>query len=371
MKKTAYLLLCIVTMATSCDDMRDFEPKRETINTVENHNMFILSEGLFNLNNSTLALYDFEKKQLTTDFFLQQNKRGLGDTANSMIRYGNKLYIIVNVSSQVEVLDLTTGKVIEQIPMFDDNKVARQPRYALAHHGKVYVTSFDGTLAKIDTTTLHIEALVRCGRNPEGLCLANGKIYVANSGGLDFPNYDNTLSVIDIERMQEIRKIPIEINPYKVYSDTEGDVYVSSRGNYGDKAYAFQRIDSQIDTVIQNFEHLNVLNFTIKEDLAYLYSYDFSTQNSWIKVFDCKTEQVIDDHFIKGDVTIQTPYSIHTSPYNDNVYISDALSYTVWGDLYCFDKKGKFQYKLTEVGLNPNTVVFSNKLKKNNKKTKK
>lgn len=363
LKKIGYILLTsIIALTTSCDDMKDFEPTRTAINTTEKHNMLILSEGLFNLNNSTLALYDFEKQKLTTDFFLKKNKRGLGDTANSMIRYGNKIYIIVNVSSQIEVLDITTGKVVKQIPMFDQQKIARQPRYALAHNGKVYVTSFDGTLAKIDTTTLQIEDFAQCGRNPEGLCLANGKIYVANSGGLDFPNYDNTLSVIDVQQMKEIKKIPIAINPYKVYSDTEGDVYVSSRGNYGDKSYQFQRIDSQIDTVIQNFAYLNVLNFTIKNDIAYLYSYDFGTQSSWVKVFDCKTEKIIDENFIKDGVAIRTPYSIHTNPYNDNVYISDALSYTVWGDLYCFDKKGKLQYKLTEVGLNPNTVIFLDKI---------
>ena len=41
------------------------------------------------------------------------------------------------------------------------------------------------------------------------MAYANGNIYVANSGGLNFPNVDSTLSVIDVNSEIELMKIVI------------------------------------------------------------------------------------------------------------------------------------------------------------------
>ena len=49
--------------------------------------------------------YSFSNGTQTPDYFKKINKRGL-DTANDMAIYGSKLYVVVNVSSQIEVIDL-------------------------------------------------------------------------------------------------------------------------------------------------------------------------------------------------------------------------------------------------------------------------
>ena len=61
-------------------------------------------------------------------YFRALNHRGLGDTANDMDIYGSKLYVVVNVSSTVEVIDLQSGLSVKQIPMLTDNGSSRQPR---------------------------------------------------------------------------------------------------------------------------------------------------------------------------------------------------------------------------------------------------
>jgi len=235
--------------------------------------------------------------------------------------------------------------------------VARQPRYIDFHGGKAYVCSFDGTLAKIDTTTLQVEKLVNCGRNPDGICITNGKIYVSNSGGLNFPNYDNTVSVIDITSFQEIKKTIVGINPYKIASDSEGDVYVVTRGNYGNTAFQFHRISSETDEVVQDFDDFHLLNFTIQNDTAYMYHYDYNTGQNQIMTFDCKTETLTTDRFIADGTILTTPFGIDVNPINGDVYITDAKSYLTWGDVLCFNRKGQLKFRIKEVGLNPNKVV--------------
>jgi YVTN family beta-propeller protein len=326
--------------------------------SAETHKIYILSEGLFNMNNSSLAMYDPQTGKLEKDIFLAKNKRGLGDTANDMAIYGSKLYVVVNVSSQIEVIDAASGLSLRRIPVFDDKMIARQPRYIAFHSNKAYVSCFDGTVLRIDTTTLAIDATVKAGRNPDGIAISNGKIYVSNSGGLSFPDYDNTVSVIDIETFTEIKKITVAVNPSQIHADSQGNVFVVSRGNYGAEGYFFQRISAHTDQLEETYEGLKVLNFTLHNDTAWLYHHDFNGGEPAVQVFDCKTGKIVEQQFITDGTRLQTPYGINVNPYNGDVYLTDARSYVMWGHALCFDKQGKLKYRLNEVGMNPNKMVF-------------
>jgi len=351
-------ILLVAFLYAACDDMKDIPtPVNLPTTSGETGKLYVLSEGLFNMNNSTLGLLNFENSTLNTDFFLYQNNRGLGDTGNDMKSYGSKLWIVVNVSSQVEVIDFKSGVSIKRIPFFNASNIARQPRYITFSGNKAYVCSFDGTVAKIDTTSLNIEAVTTVGRNPDGIAAANGKLYVSNSGGLDAPNYGNTVSVIDLNSFTETQKIEVGLNPYKIQTDNEGDVYVISRGNIGNIKAKLVRIDSQTDKVLQTFENLPAINFTIRNDTAYLYNYDYTSNNYSIKSFNCQTEQIIAENFISDGSTMERPFGIYAHPTNGNIYLTDAKNYTTKGDLLCFNRKGKLLYKVESVGLNPNTII--------------
>ncbi|MCK9300095.1 MAG: hypothetical protein M0P23_01830 [Bacteroidales bacterium] len=320
--------------------------------------LWILSEGLMNLNNSSLAYYSFEQKTLEKTKFRASNKRGLGDTGNDLKAYGSKLYVVVTVSSQLEVLDLHSGLSIKRIPLFDENQRARQPRYIDFLDGKAYVCSFDGSLARIDTASLEVEAYVDCGRNPDGICIANNKIYVANSGGLDNPNFDNSISVVDPLSFKEIKRIESGLNPYRMQVDSQGDIYVVIRGNLSDQSFSLSRIDSRLDSVVQVFPDIPAWNLTIHKDTAYIYNYSEQSGQNWIMVFDCLNEELVSDQFIQDETLLSKPYAIDVNPYTGDVYICDAHDYTLWGDCLCFSKDGKLKFRFKSVGLNPNSLVF-------------
>lgn len=349
------LMLCF--SLTSCDDLEDVAKEENHIDEVETSRLLINCEGLFNLNNSTLALYDFKKDTLIPDYFSATNKRGLGDTSNDMALYGSKLYIIVNVSSQLEILDVNTGESLKQIPFFNDKGEARQPRTLAFHDNKAYVCCFDGYTAQIDTTSMTIEKMVQCGRNPDGITVCNDKLYVSNSGGLDFPNYDTTVSVINLSTFKEIKKIKVNTNPYTLGHDNFNNVYLVCRGNYSEEDYSFIRISAVTDEVVETYNTINPLNFTIVQDTIYMYNYDFTTKTRWVKRFDCVNNEMIEGNFIPEATELQTPYGLDVDPYNGDVYITEAYNFTEGGDVLCFDHEGQFKYRINNVGLNPNTVI--------------
>ncbi len=355
----------------ACDDLEDKpsivpESNGDVFET-GTAEMYILSEGLFNQNNSSLARYSFNRQRCTNNYFSANNQRGLGDTANDIAIYGNKIYVVVNVSSTVEVIDFPTGKSIRQISMLRDNGSSRQPRAIAFDKDKAYICSYDGTVARIDTTSLEIEEIVTVGRNAEDICVQNGKLYVSNSGGLDYsgPGVDTTVSVIDITTFKETKKIEVGPNPGKILPGLEEAVYVVTRGTdieAGD--YHLVKIDSRTDAVASTYDE-KVLSFAIDGPIAYLYTYDYQSKDSAIKVFDLNAGTVIRDNFITDGTAIQTPFSIQLNPFSGNVYITEAYNYTVKGDVLCFNQQGQLQYRLNDIGLNPNTVVFSDKASQN------
>jgi Uncharacterized conserved protein len=372
--KILYIILVLTLMFSACDDTIVLQDTGDHPAETETAGMYILCEGLFNMNNSTLSYYDFNKSEMLSfqdsdkkgtdktsyDYFKMANGRKLGDTANDLQRYGSKLYCAVNVSSQIEVLNISTGVSQKQIPLFNENGVARQPRYFAFYKDKAYICNFDGTVARIDTTTLQVDGIVKVGRNPDGICVANGKLYVANSGGLNETNLDNTVSVIDTKTFTETKKITVRNNLGTILSDEAGNVYVVSRESYnytiGDYDCKLHRIDSETDKLIKTYD-LSVVSFTIYGHLAYLYSYSSNVES--IKVMDTRTGEIIDDNFIKDGTQITRTYNIEVNPANGDVYICDAQNYVINGSIVCFNKNGVHKFTIDAKGINPNSIVFT------------
>ncbi len=353
LSSTPIFLLLLSLIAFTFASCNQPEPSDDPITPVdaEADGIYILNEGLYQMNNSTLSYYDFQNNTLTEDIFLDNNQRGLGDTGNDLAVYGSKLYCVVNNSNRVEIMRFSDAVSLQAVQL--DGK---QPRKITFYKGKAYVSCFDGDIVRIDTATMAVDGTVYSGSNPEGLCVCNGKLYVANSGALNYPNYGNTVSVIDLNSFTLLKTITTDENPCLVQGYNDRYVYVASRGNYGDIPYNFQKIDAQTDEIILDYQ-IEVLGFTLYDHYAYLYTYNYSTTEYWIKVLDLDSDTIINDNFISDGTTLSTPYSITVNPLNQDIYITDAGNFTVNGDVYCFSKEGKKKFSF-ETGLNPNSIVF-------------
>lgn len=318
--------------------------------------VWVLNEGLWNMNNSSLTGYHSETKKVCPDVFKEVNGRGLGDVANDILIYGSKVYIVVNVSALIEVVDIYTGKSIRQIPLLDENGINRQPRLICSYKNKIYGCCFDGSVVRIDTSTLKVDGMAQAGQNPDGICVAKHKLYVSNSGGLNYPDYDHTVSVFDLTTFKETKKIKVGINPTVIKADVLGDVYVLSCGNYSEIQPCLQRIDTEKDSLVQTFP-FKLSNFDISGDLLYFYYYDYSSSSVNFQVLNVKTETVVNSSFIQEDISIKMPYAIDVNPKDGSIFIADALDYQTTGEVYCFTKNGKLSYQF-EAGLCPKKTIF-------------
>ncbi len=351
--KLFYLVLLIPFLA-SCEK----EDNNIEVPTVS-YGLTVLNQGSWSGNNAGLTYFNFADSLSYTDLFSGRNGRGLGDTGNDILRYGSKIYIAVSGSNTVEVVDLK-GNSIKQIISKDASNQQEETRSLAAYNGKVYVTLFDGYVARIDTASLAIDNKVAVGNNPEGIAITNGKIYVANSGGMNYPNYDKTVSVIDVATFKELKKIEVVINPDKVQVDSYGDVYVISNGNYGYATpvvpFTLQRIDSKTD-VAETISGIEPYNFTISGDKAYCYYYSYTTKEKKFMVYDVKSEKILTNNFISDGTTISTiPYSIDVNPATGDVYIGESDGYST-GKMNCYSSDGKFKFSFN-TGIQPTGIAF-------------
>ncbi len=343
--------LFIVFLVVSCKkDDPEISPVAETLD----NGMIVLCEGLFQYNNSSVSWVDFENGAISNDLFVSKTGRQLGDTGNDMKQYGGKIYIVVNVSSTIEVMDASTFKPIQQISMIA-NGTAKQPRSLTFHGGKVYVTCYDGYVDVIDTTSLAVTQRIQVGSNPEGLSVSNNKLYVANSGGLNFPVPDSTISVIDLNTYAEIKKITIGMNPGGVITDSQGDVYAIVRGDYAGVPSRMVRIDTQNDILAETFSFDATGMYPMNNQFLISF-YNYSNETSSIGLFDPLTETLISPNYI-STAGITTLYGMKYNAVKNTIFILDAMNYTNTGYVREYSASG---VELTNyhVGLNPTKIIF-------------
>jgi YVTN family beta-propeller protein len=351
MRYKIFPFILISLLALSCKKKKVVEP--EAPQTLQ-HGMLVLNEGLFQQNNSALGWFNFSDNSYTANFFEQKTNRSLGDTGNDMKRYGGKIYILVNVSSTVEILDARTGNSISQISMISGG-TPKQPRYIAFNGSKAYITCYDGYVDVLDTVSLSITNRIQVGANPEGLAVSNGKLFVANSGGLNFPNVDSTVSVIDLGSYQEIARITVGKNPGSIQTDSNGDVYVISRGDYAGIPSRMHRINANTNTLVQSFpfDASSISRFNTNFLISY---HDFSSGDNKIALFDPNTETMIYPEYISTS-GIQTLYGVYYSDITNRIYCLDAKNYTVTGQVHVFSPNGIFETSYN-VGLNPTNILI-------------
>jgi YVTN family beta-propeller protein len=195
--------------------------------------------------------------------------------------------------------------------------------------------------------------------DPEGIAIKNNKIYVANSGGLNWANgYDNTLSVIDLTTFTEEKKIEVGTNPNAVQVDSQGDIYLSVSGNYGDKPAAFRVIHAGGSTAETIAGIGSPQKFVISNNRAYIISGAYQEPYRLV-VYDCLEEKIIADNFISDGTEIAIMYNVSLDPLTGDLFIT-STDYVHPGELYWFDQSGKLKKRLSAVGINPSVVLVQN-----------
>lgn len=348
-------LLPIIIVMNACSK-NDTGPNTPVVSAAKG--VYVLSEGG---SDTYFGYYNLTTSAFIGNFYKQQNGITLGQLGNDMIQYGSKIYIVMNVTSNVTVINSSNAVLIDTIPFRTVSHASKYPRYAIGYKNYVYVTSSsDSSVSVIDTSSLKIIKTISVGPNPEGMVIVGNSLYVANSGGYNFINGpDSTVSVVDLTTQLEIKRIKIGTkNPQNIVANSLGDIYVSGFGNFGSAPASISVISSTTNTVKKELSAgFSYAFLRIYNDIVYFYNNYGSIGTS--KLYNTITNTVVRPEFISDGTVITTPYGLNIDEQNGDVYICDAKDYVSSGAVTCFDKDGKkkFSFSITP-GVNPNKVLF-------------
>lgn len=375
MKLIRHVILPLVLIAILTGCRGDIYIQQSTSTEVEAPRItgvdgfYLINEGNMGSNKATLDYFDETTGVYHKNIYAERNPtkvKELGDVGNDVEIYGSKLYAVINCSHKVEIMNADDATSIAKIDI-------PNCRYVLGYGGYVYVSSYVspvqdnpkaplGAIFKVDTTSFKIVDRVDVGYQPEEMVVSNGKIYIANSGGYRAPDYDRTVSVVDLQSFEVIKDIDVDINLHRVKRDKNGMVYVSSRGDNASISSCLYVIDPTIDRVVAEV-NTPISDMWIHGDSAYIYS---SARNDIThttivsySILNLNTLRVVDDKIIKDgtDANIKMPHGISVHPITGEIYITDARNYVSSGRIHCYSPDGELKWTQT-TGEIPSQFAF-------------
>lgn len=338
---------------------------------------YLLNEGNMGNNKSTLDYFDYKEGTYYKNIYAERNPtvvKELGDVGNDLLIYGEKMYAVINCSHKVEVMNANDATRIAKIDI-------PNCRYIVGNEGYVYVSSYvgpvqidptapKGAVFKVDTLSMQVVGSVEVGYQPEEMTIVGNRLYVVNSGGYMPPNYDNTISVIDLDKFTlcDVIQLDKTANFHRLDHDSMGRLWLSSRGNYfGDMNSNLYVVDPKGKQIIKDMG-IPVSDMWVDGNYAYIISAEWSYVTgkntvSYAKI-DMQSMEILDRNIIKdgSDANIKIPYGIAVNPITKDFYVTDAKSYVVSGTLYCYGSDGVMRWKQT-AGQIPAHFAFKGKIK--------
>lgn len=309
-----------VSVFTACSDDGTPGPDPSPVNAGEG--VFVVNAGTMGNIPGSLTFIGNDGGTLQDAFAKANNNMALGDTPNDAIVYGSKLYIVVNGDYCVWVVDRRKLNVLKQISttaLMGSDK-GKQPRRIVAAGGSVYISTFDGYIAAIDTTDYTMNAYYTAGSYPEGMAVANGKLYVANS---DLgQNKNPSISEIDLATGNVTdHKDALITNPVSI-ATMGSAMYVLDSGWYDDNWAQHDAGIRKIENgTIEKLADATFMAADARNGLVYYINSAYGAEGATVtySVYDTKTGET--RQFITGD-GVDSPAAIAVDPVNGDVYIS-------------------------------------------------
>ena len=173
------VVLCLL-LFSSCVKDTPTEPTTTVTSINSNNKVYVINEGQFAHvpGNANISLYDATTGTIIEDFYSQQNSNAvLGDVCQSMTRYNNNYYLVVNNSHKIEVTSAYDLKQTATISGFNS------PRYILPiTYSKAYVSDlYASTIQIVDLNANAIIGSIPSYSNTEEMALIYNIAFVTCS----------------------------------------------------------------------------------------------------------------------------------------------------------------------------------------------
>lgn len=334
--KSRWIAISLLLMI-SCSEPDSDEP----IVIQKGTGIYVLNEGLWGSNNSSITYINYNTGEITSDLSQSAWNHPLGDTGNSFFIGGDTVFVCVTSSNKIEYFRRSTGEWFGSYSF----PQATEPRFGIcASDGFIYISSFKlGSLIRFNRHSLKQDSLISVGAFPEYLVESNHQLFT----GITNLGSGNTVSVYNLDTRNTSKNISVGINPAEIMS-TGDFIYVHTTGNllsapkstiykispvsltvsdsvtmanpimaigkYSSNQFYFIT-DNGVFTADQNFlsQHLIISKAMIHSDIIYSCFYNSESNQLWIASSDSYTTRGFLEGFVNG-VRFAGPFQTGINP---------------------------------------------------------
>jgi DNA-binding beta-propeller fold protein YncE len=334
-------LLLLFMLAAACKDKPD-----DPIDIRYENGLLLVNEGNFQGSNASLSFLGLESDTVVNNVFQLETGRPLGDVAQSITVYGNQVYVVVNNSSKVEVLDLPWLESKCMMPLL------QSPRYLqpIGWERKALVTDlYANVIHVVDMDACVIENTIQTnGWTEEMVQVGAGRIFVTETG-------TDRLLQIEVATRSLTGSMYVGREPNSIVMDRNNRPWVLCGSALGQVEPRLVRVNPDSMTVEASFvfpstqDNPSKLVINAAGDRLYFI-------NGGIYQMDITDGSLPTQAWIpKGN---HTWYGLDIDPQTGHIYATDALDYQHNGVLYRFSPTSATPLASFTVGMIPGEMAF-------------
>lgn len=328
-----------------------------------NSGVYILNEGLWGSDNSSLSRIDLLGGMSNNDYFGRANAGlKLGDNAHHIAIKGDTAFIAVSTASTIEVFRLSNGKSLGRIFLPSNS----QPRnIVIVNDNLAFVTLlYKSKVIAFDPNTFELDTIgIEVGPFPEYIAYHNGKLFVANSGYGDYYQSKpkaGTISVVDIDTRREVTNLHCGNNVIEVLaSERLGRLYAC----YYNLPSLKDSLGGIVEYDLATFAELRrwrvrATDITLNVAQDTLFFLNGNTDGIKGVDFIDLAEGVMKNLIINPNET-DIWYSLAQSPDRASIWVGNARNFRTDGQVLIFpNKPNSTPSRIYKVGVNPNSILF-------------
>lgn len=316
-------------MFSACIKDKPQEPIKTSATINSESSVFIINEGNYGWNNASISLYDSNSGALVNDYYKQQNSnQALGDICQSITKYNNNYYVVVNNSNKIEVLNNSNFKKSATISGFTS------PRYMLPiTYNKAYVSEYYANNIKIvDLNSNTITGNIPCNGWGDQMILIYNKAFITNPKS-------NYCYVVNTTNDAIIDSVNVGIGASSITIDKHSKIWVLSNGNTNTvgKISRINPITLQIEITLNFSNGEAPTNLRVNKTHDTLYYLNQSN----VFQFPITNNSLPTNPLINGGSKLY--YGLGINPKDYTIYVSDAIDYVQKSKIEVYDVNGNFK----------------------------
>ena len=321
--KRLFIATLFTTFFFSC--IEDDDINVEVVEALP-YNITISNAGNYNATNASVSILTQTNgivDSIQNAIFESVNGVSLGDVLQSIAVNDNYMFLAVNNSHKIEVVDRVTFKSVKTISI-------NSPRYmTIIDDTKAYISAWGSTNTGDEVSILDLESLTITGTistgesGPEAMLLVDDFLYVTHSGG---HGSSEAVTIINTNADTVYKQLTAYVAPSAIIQDANETIWVNCRGAYTQDWSSVTMAMIKIDPTTQEITDTIELGTSTEATVRLLKDNTGQTlyykKGDGIYSLDISTSTVNESPLISGSF-----YGLGIDPANGNI-LTGAYNFT-------------------------------------------